>query len=117
MTLDQLLAAVRAEKDIKFAQVMSAIEDNYDYQPVRFVNGEGELQQINEAGQNAGSCKLFAFARIHDLTEAQTLALFGAYYRQDVQGNPAGDDHQNIRNFMRTGWQGIKFDGLALTAK
>ncbi len=115
--LDQLLSAIRSAQEIEFAQVMSVIEDYYEYQPVRFVNGEGENQQVNEAGQNAGSCKLFAFARMHDLNEAQTLSLFGAYYRQDVLENPEGEDHQNIRNFIKTGWLGINFDGQPLTVK
>ncbi|NMS01956.1 type III effector, partial [Vibrio parahaemolyticus] len=26
-------------------------------------------------------------------------------------------DYQNIRNFMVTGWEGIKFEASALTAK
>jgi hypothetical protein len=29
--------------------------------------------------------------------------------------NPAGTDHGNIRNFILTGWSGVKFDSLALT--
>jgi hypothetical protein len=33
-----------------------------------------------------------------------------AYYFEDVLGNPNGTDHhQNIRNFMKTGWDGIAF--------
>jgi hypothetical protein len=31
--------------------------------------------------------------------------------------NPAGTDHQNIRNFMKTGWNGIQFEGEALVSK
>ncbi|MBE0507222.1 MAG: HopJ type III effector protein, partial [Marinospirillum sp.] len=26
-------------------------------------------------------------------------------------------DHQNIRNFIQSGWKGVTFDGQALTAK
>ncbi len=63
------------------------------------------------------SCRIFAFAKIHNLSAEQTLALFGDYYRKDVLGNPDGTDHQNIRNFMRDGWAGIQFDGEALQAK
>jgi hypothetical protein len=29
--------------------------------------------------------------------------------------HPTGGDHTNIRNFMLSGWSGVKFDGLALT--
>ncbi|WP_188863865.1 HopJ type III effector protein, partial [Aliivibrio fischeri] len=46
-----------------------------------------------------------------------TLACFGQYYRHDVLENPQGDDHQNIRNFMVTGWAGVQFKTQALQAK
>ncbi len=48
------------------------------------------------------------------LTPEQTLQLFGDYYRIDVLQNPDGTDHQNIRNFIKFGWNGIAFDGKAL---
>ena len=68
-------------------------------------------------GENSGSCKLFAFARLQGLSEAQTLACFGSYYRDDVLGDPGGSNHQNIRNFMQTGWKGVQFEGEALKPK
>ena len=34
-------------------------------------------------------------------------------YRQ-VLANPDGEDHANIRAFMRNGWKGIRFDGEPL---
>jgi HopJ type III effector protein len=34
----------------------------------------------------------------------------------DVLENPEATNHQNIRNFMKTGWAGISFEGTALTA-
>ena len=55
--------------------------------------------------------------RLNNLTEVQTLHCFGDYYRKDVLGNPDGDDHQNIRNFIQSGWGGIYFDGEALAVK
>ena len=54
---------------------------------------------------------------IQNLSEAETLACFGAYYYEDVLQNPNGTDHQNIRNFMKTGWDGIAFYGSALVLK
>ena len=33
------------------------------------------------------------------------MKLFGEHYRS-VKENPEGDDHQNIRNFMKYGWEG-----------
>ncbi len=108
--LDKLSATPQA---IEFTDTMAVIEANYEYTATQFVNG----QQVNAAGENAGSCKIFAFAQLHNLDEASTLACFGAYYREDVLNHPQGSDHQNIRQFMNTGWQGIQFSGQALTEK
>ncbi|AEY00915.1 HopJ type III effector protein [Oceanimonas sp. GK1] len=102
-----------APASIEFTEVMALIDSLYDFTPVAFANGD----QHNDAGQNNGSCKLFAFARLQGFDEQETLACFGAFYRDDVLGNPDGDDHQNIRNFMNTGWMGIEFQGDALTPK
>ncbi|MGU3844869.1 HopJ type III effector protein, partial [Vibrio diabolicus] len=41
----------------------------------------------------------------------------GRFYREDVLLHPENSDHQNIRNFMVTGWDGIRFEAPALTAK
>jgi len=100
-------------ESVTFDDTMAAIADNYEFTPAAFTNGEVR----NEAGQNSGSCKLFAFAQLNGLSKEQTLACFGAYYREDVLKNPSGSDHQNIRNFMRHGWDGVRFDSMPLTAK
>ena len=57
---------------------------------------------------------IFAFAKLHDLTEQQTLHCFGDYYRVDVLQNRDGDNHQNIRHFMKTGWAAINILGMPL---
>ena len=98
---------------INFIETSAVIEANYDFTPTAFENG----LQHNAAGDNLGSCKLFAFAEIQNLSEAATLACFGAYYFEDVLKNPNATDHQNIRNFMKTGWDGIAFYGSALVLK
>jgi len=100
-------------ESIEFQDTMAAIEAAYVYSPIAFTNGS----LVNQAGENEGSCKLFAFAKLHRLSEEKTLACFGAYYREDVLQNPDSDNHQNIRNFMKTGWAGIKFENEALTSK
>lgn len=113
MRVPELIERVRSNPDsIEFEQVMQVIEENYHYTPTRFRNGD----VINEAGTNEGSCKVFAFGQLNGLSEMETLALFGRYYREDVLGNPAGEDHANIRNFILDGWLGITFDGVALQA-
>ena len=111
MTTAELLQRVRsAPETVEFADVMAVIDAEYAYTPTGFSNGE----VVNAAGTNEGSCKIFAFGQLHGLGEMETLALFGHYYRDDVLGNPAGEDHANIRNFLLDGWLGIKFDGQAL---
>lgn len=98
---------------ISFTDVITYIDANFDFTPTRFTNGS----LVNEAGQNNGSCKIFSFAKLQDLTPSETLSLFGDYYRIDVLENPDGTDHQNIRNFIYSGWEGIKFDGEGLEKK
>jgi hypothetical protein len=98
---------------ITFAETIATIESNYNFTPTAFQNGN----QHNAAGENSGSCKLFAFAKLQNLTPEETLACFGAYYFEDVLKTPEGTDHQNIRNFMITGWDGIQFEGTALVLK
>ncbi|ANW25961.1 HopJ type III effector protein [Vibrio coralliilyticus] len=98
---------------VQFEQSMAVIDANYEFTPTAFINGETK----NEANQNNGSCKIFAFAQLNQLTEQDTLACFGRFYREDVLQNPDGDDHANIRNFIKFGWQGIQFESDALVIK
>lgn len=98
---------------ISFQDVMAVISENYHYQQSAFTNGEIE----NQAGTNEGSCKIFAYAQLNNLSKEATLHCFGQYYRDDVLNNPTGDDHGNIRNFIEYGWTGITFEKNALIAK
>jgi hypothetical protein len=110
-SLSALLTQIKQQSaTVEFEQVMQVIKDSYNYQPTSFTNGE----LVNQASTNEGSCKIFYFAQLNELNQQQTLACFGRYYREDVLENPLGDDHGNIRNFIKTGWQGIKFDAIAL---
>lgn len=97
-------------EQIEFETVMQVIDEHYLFTPTAFVNGGLE----NSAGQNNGSCKILFFARLHALDLSQTLALFGSYYRDEVLKNPHGEDHQNIRHFMHSGWSGISFSAAPL---
>lgn len=98
---------------IQFKEVIAFIDKHYDFTPTKFINGN----TVNEAGQNNGSCKIFSFAQLNDLSKEETLNLFGEFYREDVLKNPDGADHQNIRNFMESGWEGISFEEKALVRK
>ena len=112
MNLELFLQQLSTAPDtIEFDVTLSVIDQNYLFTETAFQNGD----TFNEAGQNNGSCKLFAFAKLNALNESDTLACFGKYYREDVLKHPDGTDHQNIRNFMVSAWSGIQFKGEALT--
>ncbi len=114
MTLESFLQKLKDSPDnIEFNDTMSIIDSLYVFTPTSFTNGD----LVNDAGQNSGSCKIFSFARLHSLAPEQTLACFGSYYRDDVLKHPDNSDHQNIRNFIKTGWVGINFGSEPLKAK
>ena len=114
MSLDDFIKKLASTpKQVSFAETIQVINDYYDYKPAAFVNGD----LANAAGENEGSCKIFAFAELHKLDKETTLQCFGDYYRKDVLDAPDGDSHQNIRNFMQYGWDGISFTSSALGAK
>lgn len=108
-TVNEFLSKVMDKEIFKFEETIAVIDQNYIFTPTAFKNGN----QINDAGQNNGSCKVFSFAKRHHLTKEETLFLFGEHY-QSVQTTPEATDHQNIRNFMTYGWEGIAFEGEAL---
>ncbi|OCH13755.1 type III effector [Aliivibrio sp. 1S165] len=114
MSLQAFIERLNTQPElVDFSDTMSVIDANYDFIPTEFSNGN----TVSEAEQNNGSCKIFAFAQLNQLTVEQTLTCFGQYYRDDVLQNPTNDDHQNIRNFMVTGWSGIQFKSEALKLK
>ena len=114
MELNTFLQYLNVSPDnVAFNDTMAVIEAMYEFTPTPFRNG----LLFNEAGQNNGSCKLFSFAQLHKFSTQQTLNCFGDYYRKDVLGKPDGSDHQNIRNFIKGGWDGIEFNGSALIPK
>lgn len=116
MTPTDLIHALESDPlSIEFEDVIASIDAHYQYVPTRFTNGLEDKPLVNTAGENEGSCKILGFARMWGLSEAQTLACFGRYYREDVLPHPAGTDHQNIRRFIRDGWEGVRFEGEALT--
>lgn len=114
-SLESVIQQIKTEPEkIEFSDIISTVENNYQYQATRFTNGIEADCVTNEAGENEGSCKIFAFAKINQLDQQQTLHCFGQYYRDDVLNHPEGNDHANIRTFMKYGWEGINFDNNAL---
>lgn len=106
-----LLNAVNENK-FTFADVVAFIDDKYRYTPVDFTNG----QQVNVAGTNEASAKVFGFAKRHGLNQVDTLKLFCEHY-QAVLATPEGQDHANIRNFMYWGWQAFAMPINPLTPR
>lgn len=114
MTVAELVQKIKTQaENIQFSEIIETVDAKYTFTPTAFKNGE----TMNEANQNNGSCKVFSFAKNQKLTKEETLACFGDYYRKDVLENPEKTDHQNIRNFVNFGWQGIFFEGEALSEK
>lgn len=87
--------------DVTFAEVMELIDKYYESQLLEFKNGD----IVNKQGENEGSAKIFSYAALSVIDKETTLKLFGEHYRA-VKENPEGTDHQNIRNFMKYGWEG-----------
>ena len=111
MTIEQFIIRLKGS-DIDFQETMDIIEENYAFIPTQFTNGN----EINKAGENSGSCKLFAFAKEQNLSKEETLKCFGEHFK-NVLDNPKGDNHQNIRNFITFGWDRVSFEGPALVKK
>lgn len=105
------------DSPISFHETILVITENYNYTPAEFINGLNDETLVNPPGTNEGSCKIFAFANLHGLSQQETLNLFGEYYRNDVLQNPDADSHRNIRNFIKYGWEGIKLSNNILTLR
>lgn len=114
VTATQVSALLDAldKNSIQFDDVIDFINQNYHYTPVAFVNGEAH----NVAGTNEKSAQIFGFAKLHGLSQLDTLKLFAEHY-QAVQANPSGNDHANIRNFLYWGWQAFSMPQNPLTPK
>ena len=109
MTILELINKAKQSENIVFAAVIEAIDANYSFTPTYFKNGE----VVNEANENNGSCKVFSFAKKQGLNTQETVFLFGEHY-QKVLNTPEDNDHQNIRNFLKFGWEGVVFEKEAL---
>ncbi|MCG8794779.1 HopJ type III effector protein [Tenacibaculum finnmarkense] len=114
MTLQEFKNKLRnTPKELDFSDTINVIEENYNFTPSAFKNGDLE----NTSTQNLGSCKVLSFAIKQQLSKEETLACFAQYYFIDVLETPNGAGHQNIRNFMNTGFDGLVFDTETLVEK
>lgn len=111
MTITELLEKLNT-KQLQFKDVLAFIEEKYDYSASAFQNGA----QKNSESENQGSAKVLSFAKLKNLSEADTLTLFAEHYAS-VLATPEGVDHKNIREFQLNGWKGVSFEKNVLTAK
>lgn len=107
----QLLERLDSQ-EIQFKDVLEYIAENYEYTASAFQNGA----QYNAEHENQGSARVLSFAQIQRLSKEDTLRLFAEHYAL-VLATPTGNDHQNIRQFLQHGWEGVKFDREVLTVK
>lgn len=111
MTLNELLEQLKA-KQIQFKDVLAFIEEGYNYTPSAFTNGT----QSNSENENQGSARVLYFAQLNNLSADDTLCLFAEHY-DAVLETPNNTDHQNIRQFMHNGWDGVQFEKPVLSVK
>jgi hypothetical protein len=102
-------------ESLHFKDIIACIDTHYHFEAVSFHNNGLD----NPEGTNLGSCKIFAFAKLHGLTKDQTLALFAEHYFKDVVIRPEAESHQNIRHFMNSekGVDGVILAKSPLTSK
>lgn len=99
--------------DLMFDEFLTLCDEQYESGLVEFKNGD----MVNMPGENDGSAKVLSYGALAEFDQSTTLKLWGQYYR-DVLATPDRTDHQNIRNFMKSGWDGVDFyNGVALTKK
>ena len=71
---------VTPKNQITFDQVMDAIETTYHVTPKPFSVGD----VASTAGENMGSAKILSLGKMLSMSQEDTLAYFGDYYRHDV---------------------------------
>ena len=97
---------------LSFKEIIAYIDENFDYTASSFKNGT----LINAENENQGSTKTLYFAKLNNLSVEDTLKLFAEHY-QAVLDDKEGSSHQNIRNFMEFGWEGVEFKKEVLQPK
>ncbi|WP_148864798.1 HopJ type III effector protein [Marinobacter fonticola] len=105
------LAALDAGRS-DFEDTLALIDRFFEVSPTAFQNGP----LVNTPDANTASCRIFALGHLAGLSEQQTLSCFGRHYHTVID-DPAGSSHANIRQFMSTGWSGVRFDDRPLICR
>jgi len=99
--------------EVTFEEFTEMVNEFFETQLLEFKNGD----LLNKQGENEGSAMVLSYSALSNFDKETTLKLWGQYYRE-VLADPKGDSHQNIRNFMKYGWEGVPFEnGISLTRK
>ena len=93
----------------KFSEIQEIINTDYTYEPNGFTIGN----IYNDSNNNQWSGKIASYAVINNLTNQETLELFGEHY-QSVLDDPNGTGHANVRALIKYGLTGVKFDNNKL---
>ena len=100
-------------RDVTLQEVIDVCDEYFTYHAVQF--SVGDVQ--NPSGLNAKSAKVLSFACLTKLDTETALKCFGEVYRE-VQADPDGQSHANIRALAAGGVEAVRFPfGLSLTAK
>lgn len=97
---------------LTFKEIIAFIDENFEYKASSFKNG----MLMNAENENQGSAKILYFAKLNNVSVEDTLKLFAEHY-QAVLDDKEGLSHQNIRNFMQNGWEGVVFEKEILQLK
>lgn len=110
MKLENFLKKLKdSPETVMLEDTLSTIDALYEFTPVAFSNGD----MHNAAGEAERSCRMYAFAQLHGLSEQQTLLCFGEHYRE-VLADPDGVAHRTIRIFMRSGFAGLRYEAMPI---
>ena len=112
MNTSEYLEQLRSGVKMDFSDFTNLIDQEYEFLNVAFTNSG----LVNSKEENQGTAKVFCFGLIHSLSESDTLRCFGEHY-QSVIEDSNGTSHQNIRNFMKTGFDGLAFESEVLSSK
>ena len=97
--IQTFLERLRSNADsVTFAEVIDLIDTYYLHTPTAFSNGS----VVNQAGENQGSAKVLSFARLHGLTEQETLHCFAEHWRS-VRSNPMARIIKTFGNLCKMG--------------
>jgi aspartokinase len=95
-----------------FSDVLKEINNDYFYSPNGFVVGENK----NDSSQNQGAARVLSYAKLKNLSLQQTLELFCEHYIE-VLDTKNSNSHQNIRELIKCGLEGVKFDDDVLVLR